>query len=133
MSINKNKSIDLSLLIFRVGISLLMIFNHGIFKFSRLTGPDEILFSDPFGLGPTASLVLALTAELGCSILIILGLWTRWATIPLMFTMLVATYIKLTGEINEMAILYFLSYFILFFTGPGKYALDAVLSEKTKE
>ena len=121
---------DLSLLIFRVGISLMMIFNHGLFKFSRLTGPDEILFADPFGLGSSASLVMALTAELGCSLLIILGLWTRWATIPLMFTMLVATFIKLPGEFNEMALLYFLSYFILFFTGPGKYALDSVISKK---
>ncbi|MCB0581200.1 MAG: DoxX family membrane protein, partial [Phaeodactylibacter sp.] len=42
------------------------------------------------GLGPEISLALATFAEVGCALLVILGLFTRWATAPLAITMMVA-------------------------------------------
>jgi uncharacterized membrane protein YphA (DoxX/SURF4 family) len=51
-------------------------------------------FGNPdWGLGmpfPTLMASLATAAELGGAVLLLLGLATRWATIPLMFTMAVA-------------------------------------------
>lgn len=47
-----------------------------------------------WGLGlpfPTLMATLATSAEVGGAILILMGLATRWATIPLMITMIVAT------------------------------------------
>lgn len=62
---------------------------------------------------------LAVFAEVVCSMLILFGVGTRLATIPLMFTMLVAVlYIHSADQLakKEVAILYLLAYVILFFT-----------------
>lgn len=56
----------------------------------KLFGGEEITFADPFGLGPAPSLALAVFAEVFCSILIMLGIFTRLSVIPLIITMLVA-------------------------------------------
>ena len=130
MATGSKTSLDLPLLIFRAGVSLFMIMNHGLFKMGKLTSGEEIQFADPFGFGPGPSLTLAFLAEFVCSVLIVIGLWTRWATVPLMFTMLVAAWVTFGEEINEMALLYFLSFFLLFFTGAGKYSVDAMIMKK---
>jgi putative oxidoreductase len=84
-------------------------------------------FGDPLGIGTRPSLVLAIVAEVGCSLLILLGLFTRFATLPLLFTMLVAAFIVHAADPlgkKELALLYALLFATLFFTGPGKYSID---------
>ena len=119
-------SIDLALLVLRVGISLLML-THGIPKLFTLFGGEEIQFFDPYGLGGEASLTLAVIAEFICSLLLILGLGTRLAVIPLMVTMLTATFVIHIDDSftrQELPLLYLLVYTVLLITGAGKYALD---------
>lgn len=119
-------SIDLALLLLRIGISILML-THGIPKLMTLFGPEEIQFMDPYGLGVEITFTLAVIAEFLCSLLVIFGLGTRLAVIPLMLTMLTAA---LVVHINdpfgrqELPLLYLLVYTVLLITGPGKYALD---------
>ncbi|MFW5663503.1 MAG: DoxX family protein [bacterium] len=118
--------INLSLLILRLGIGTLML-THGWPKVLRLTGSEEIVFPDPLGMGPVTSLVMAILAEVGSSLLIILGLATRLAAFSLLFTMLVAVFIVHAGDPfarMEMGLLYLLVYVVLFVTGSGKYGLD---------
>ncbi len=69
-----------------------MMLTHGIPKFDRLFGEGPVKFADPFGLGPEISLAMVLLAEVGCSLLVMLGFKTRWATLPLLFTMLMAAF-----------------------------------------
>jgi len=69
-----------------------MMLTHGIPKFGRLFGEGPVKFADPFGLGPEISLGMVLFAEVGCSLLVMLGFKTRWATLPLLFAMLVAAF-----------------------------------------
>ena len=89
----KNEQLtDVALLLLRIAFGGAMILGHGWSKLLRLFSGDPIQFADPFGLGPTASLALAAFAEFLCSLLVISGLFTRWALIPLMFTMLVAIF-----------------------------------------
>ncbi|MGB7841956.1 MAG: DoxX family protein [Salinimicrobium sp.] len=119
-------SIDLALLVLRVGISLLML-THGIPKLFTLFGGGDIQFFDPYGLGGEASLTLAVIAEFLCSVLLILGLGTRLAVIPLMLTMLTATFVIHIDDNfarQELPLLYLLVYTVLLITGAGKYALD---------
>ena len=63
--------------------------SHGIPKLMNW-GSLSDTFPDPFGVGSALSLALAIFAEVGCSALLVVGLFTRLATVPLIVTMLVA-------------------------------------------
>ena len=106
---------------------------HGIPKLSRLTSGEEIKFADPFGLGPVISLLLVVFSEVVCSILIILGLGTRLASIPLIVTMLVAAFQAHADDpfgTKEKPLLFILIYIVLLVFGSGKYSVDQGLSRK---
>ena len=105
-----------------------MIIGHGWGKVLRLFGDEPIKFADPFGLGPEVSLALVAFAEFFCSILIMLGLFTRWAVIPLIITMLVAVfYSHIDDPFSRMekGLMYLIPYFVLLLSGPGGFSLDA--------
>ena len=92
-------------------------------------------FPDPIGLGPDFSLMLTIFAEVFCVVFVTLGLFTRFATIPLMITMLVAALIVHSGDAfsdREASIGYFLLYAGIFFLGAGKYSLDNVFRKAAK-
>lgn len=117
------------MLIIRLGIAFTMIRGHG---FSKINHFDEMLanFGDPIGIGITATVVLVIFAEVFCSILIGFGLFTRIAAIPLIITMLVATYIANGGAdfaVQEKGLMYLIIYIGIFFAGPGKYSFDAAM------
>ncbi|MCE7061545.1 DoxX family protein [Dyadobacter sp. CY343] len=118
-------SADFGILILRVGISCLML-THGYAKLSGYLGGDSS-FADPIGIGEELSKVLTILAEFGCSILLILGLFTRAALIPLIITMIVVVFIVHGPDPfaeKEHAISFLITYLTLFFTGPGKYSID---------
>ncbi|NVK83759.1 MAG: DoxX family protein [Cytophagia bacterium] len=122
---NYPANIDFSLLIFRVGVSAMML-THGYGKFLKVINGD-FRFGDPLGIGVEASLTLAAFGEFVCSILVILGLATRYATVPLMITMLVAWQISHGDDpfsTQEKSVFYLLSFLTILITGPGKYSLD---------
>jgi len=122
-------TLDLAILIVRLSVGLSML-THGWPKLNRLLEGGEISFGDPLGLGPVVSLVLAVFAEVVCSIFIALGLGTRLASIPLIITMGVAAFIVHASDPfkgKEMAILYTVFYILLLLTGSRKYSLDRIL------
>ncbi|GGB92821.1 DoxX family protein [Dyadobacter sediminis] len=118
-------SADWGILILRVGISLLML-THGYAKLKGYMGGDSS-FADPIGLGQEFSLILAIFAEFVCSILVILGLVTRAALVPLIITMLVAIFIihaQDTFDKKEHGLSFLISYITIFLTGPGRFSFD---------
>lgn len=120
------RNVDLGLLIFRLGISALML-THGIPKLIRFFGSEEIVFADPLGFGEITTFTLAVIAEFVCSVLVILGLGTRLAVLPLIATMAVAALIVHVPDgfgRQELPLLYLTGWVLLFFTGAGKYSLD---------
>lgn len=125
-------NVDAILLIARITIAVLMLV-HGIPKLNSLFSGEPVQFVSVFGLSPEISLGLAVFAEVICSILILVGLGTRLAVIPLIITMLVAVvYIHAADGIakQELGIHYLLVYILLFIGGSGKYSLDAVLDKR---
>ncbi|NJW54592.1 DoxX family protein, partial [Salinimicrobium oceani] len=122
-STNLNLSqIDLGLLILRLGAGGLML-THGTPKLITLFGGEEIVFADPMGIGMGVTLALTVFAEFICSILIILGLGTRIAAVPLMITMFTAAFVIHAADPfqrKEMAIIYLLTFTVLLITGAGK-------------
>lgn len=89
-------------------------------------------FGDPYGLGAEVSLVLAAFAEGICSILVILGLGTRLAVIPLIFTMVTVVFVVHGNDPfgrQELPLLYLLVYITLLITGAGKYSIDQIIKK----
>lgn len=126
--------VDLGLLIFRLGISGLML-THGFPKLIRLFGSEPIVFRDPLGFGEVTTFTLAVIAEFVCSILVILGLGTRLAVIPLILTMAVVAFIVHVPDgfsSQELPLLFLFGYILLFFTGSGKFSLDWYFLSKKK-
>ncbi len=106
---------------------------HGVPKLMKLFAGAPIQFADPFGFGPGITLGLTVFAEFVCAILILIGLKTRAASIPLMFTMLVAAFVIHGSDPfgkKELALIYFAIYLSLFFLGSGKYSVDNALSKE---
>ena len=128
------KSLDFILLLVRITVAAFML-THGYPKLMKLLAGGEIMFADPFGLGMTFSLVLAVFAEFFCSILVGFGLGTRLATIPLIITMLVAAFIAHANDPfgkKELALLYLVIFVFLLFTGSGKFSVDYLISRKSR-
>ncbi len=122
---------DLSLLLLRLAFGGLMFLNHGLGKFNKLMAGGEIKFANVFGMGPELSLGLAVFAEVVCAIMVVLGLFTRMAVIPLIITMLVAIFVIHIGDPfkkMESAIIYLIPYLVLFWNGSGKYSVDEFIS-----
>src|SRR5690606_8432778 len=123
---------DSVLLIARVVIALLMLV-HGLPKLGMLFSGDPVAFPGVMGMSPEFSLLLAVFAEVACSFLILIGLGTRLAVIPLIITMLVAVFIAHAGDPfakQEMGLHYLLVYVMLLITGSGKYSLDKYVFAK---
>jgi putative oxidoreductase len=117
------------LLLLRLTFGTMMLLGHG---WAKLTGFGEMAgqFADPIGLGSTTSLILVILAEVGCSVLIVLGLATRLAVIPLAVTMAVAVFIVHADDPwskKELAAVYLSGFATLFLTGAGRFALDPIL------
>jgi len=114
-----------------------MIYLHG---YPRLTNFAVISneFADPLGVGTEASLSLVIFAEFFCSLFLILGLFTRWSCVPLIITMIVATWIINGGKgfiYQEKSFVYLITYLSLLISGGGYFSLDYLLlgrKRKTK-
>jgi len=106
---------------------------HGYPKLQKLLAGGEIQFFDFMGIGATASLALAVFAEVLCSVLLVLGLGTRLASIALAITMGVAVFLRHAEDPfaeKEKALLYLLVYLTILVFGPGKYSLDSLVGGK---
>lgn len=123
---------DVGLLGMRVALAAMMIAGHGWPKVATFA-ERATRFADPLGVGPKTSLILAIGAEVGCSLLLVLGLFTRAALVPLAFTMAMAAFV-IHGDDpwqkKEMALLYLVPFLALMGTGAGRFSLDGVLAER---
>lgn len=125
------KFLSLGLLILRVIVGITML-THGLAKLTSFSALSAE-FPDPIGLGSTLSLIMIICAEVGCSIFLIVGAFTRLATIPLIFSMLVVILIVHGSDpfqMKELPLLYLVIYIFLFFTGAGKISFDSIILKK---
>lgn len=132
-STSYNKTLlDWVLFVARIFIGVAMI-THGFPKLMQLLSGKEIEFINFFGIGKKTSLILAVLAEVLCSLFLIMGLFTRIVTIPLIITMLVAAFMVHGNdafEKQELSLLYLTIYFILLITGPGNLSIDRMINRK---
>jgi putative oxidoreductase len=116
--------------------------SHGWGKFQMLLAGESENFADPIGVGKWLSLVLAVFAEFVCALLVVVGLGTRLAAIPVAITMAVAAFVvhandPLTmgqqGGSKEPALLFLIPFVTLFFTGAGKLSMDGLIVPRWRE
>lgn len=117
---------DIGLLLLRVGLGAAMIVGHGYGKLSKIIKGD-MSFMDPIGIGEAPTLILATIAEVVFSALLIIGLKTRIASIPLALTMAIAFFIVHASDafaVKETALLFLVGFVSIGLLGPGKYSID---------
>lgn len=143
---------SIGLLILRVGIGGYML-THGWGKLQMVLAGGFDQFGDPIGLGNRASLLLVMFAEFVCALLVVLGLATRFAAVPLVVTMAVAVLVAhgndpwsmetaarrfMAGESQswasrEPALMYLIPFLALIFTGAGRFSIDALIAPRWRE
>ncbi len=127
------KTQSIGILILRLVFGGAML-THGLPKLLAFNEKAQV-FPDPLGVGSVVSLLLAVFAEFFCSLLLILGLGTRFAALTLAVTMAVAAFM-VHGEDpfakKELAFLYLGAYSALIVMGGGRVALDALIKWKRR-
>lgn len=146
----RDTAVSAGLLILRLGIAGYMI-THGWVKVTMLMERQFEMMGDPIGIGPVASLVLVAFAEFLCAILVVVGLATRLAAIPIVITMAVAAFVAHAADpwtMTEAAMRFFsgaseswaskqpaLTFLFVFlalvFTGAGRFSLDALIASRS--
>jgi putative oxidoreductase len=119
---------NFGMLILRVVTGLLLI-SHG---YSKLVSFNKLqyTFMNFMGLGSTVSLILIIFAEVFCSIFLILGLFTRFAVLPIIIGMSVVVFMASHGHIfgsGERGMMYLAASIAVLFCGPGKISIDGML------
>jgi putative oxidoreductase len=128
------------MLVLRVGFGGLLAW-HGLGKalaYSTIlaaTDPAK-MFPDPLGLGVQNSLNGAIFGELVCGLLVAVGVFTRLASIPAIFTMIVAgffthwpgreMFLPAQGA-REGALLFLIAFTAILFAGPGRFSADGMI------
>ena len=123
-------AVSAAMLILRLGIGILMM-HHGYDKLIHF-GEYQSKFMNFMGLGTTLSLALVVFAEFFCSLFLILGLFTRLATIPLIIVTCVIIFKVNHGDVfgdAETVSLYLTAYLVLLIIGPGRVSVDSMIGK----
>ena len=121
---------NFGMLVLRLATGILIV-NHGytkLMKFSTL----KYHFMNFMQLGSATSLSLIIFAELICGSFLILGLFTRFACIPIIIGMGVVVFIASNGQIfgtGEKGMLFLASTVTILFCGPGKISVDGMMGK----
>ena len=117
------------MVLLRLAFGSLMLLQHGLPKLEKLFWGDPTQFGDPLGLGPVATLGLAVFAEFFCALFVMLGLATRLTVVPIIITMLVAVFISHGADPlgdKELGLLYLFAFLTILVGGSGYYSVDRV-------
>lgn len=118
-------SLPFGLLFLRVSAALLLLQIHGLPKLLNWSTELQRI-EDPFGLGATLTLAMAVFAEVICPVLLILGVFARLACLPVLAVLgvaLVVVHPEWSLEEAQFAWLFTVLYAGLAITGPGAWAI----------
>jgi putative oxidoreductase len=126
-----NTGFNLSMFFLRLGFGLMIITNHGMVKLMHFA-EKSAGFYDPLHISSKGSLLLVIFAEVFCALMVILGLFTRAAVIPLIITMLVVIFMVQRNQPfkeSEDAILYLSAFLAILICGPGRISVDGMMGK----
>lgn len=129
------KTEDWALLAMRLTLAY-GFYDPAVGKFSDISGKAEWFASMHYPL-PTLSVLLVGALEFVGFFLLMLGFFTRYISIPLMFIMLLAILtvhlgngFSAAGGGFEVPLYYLVMLFVLFSKGPGRYSIDEAIVNK---
>jgi putative oxidoreductase len=130
---------NIALLILRIGVGAMMakagynkLVHYNEILHGTMPGAPPFPFGTYIGLPPNIGLALLIFAEFFCSCLLIIGLFTRLASIPLIISSAVALCVAHNGEVfggGQMITLFLLAYIVILLVGPGKASIDGMVSK----
>ena len=121
---------NMAMLVLRLGFGIL-IAHHGYDKLVHFSQMENT-FMNFMGLGSKISLSLVIFAEFFCGLLVIFGLFTRLACIPLLLAMGVAFFKVMNSDAfghGEASLLYEVAFLAILFAGPGRFSIDGIISK----
>ena len=121
---------NIGMLVLRLGMAGLMI-PHGYDKLVHFA-KYKSQFMNFLGMGSTLSLSLTVFAEFFCAMFLLIGLFSRFFTIPLIIAMCVALFKAHNAQFfggGEHAALYLAGYITLLLCGPGKASVDGIFGK----
>lgn len=122
---------NVATLALRLTFGLLLLIDHGLGKITHFSSL-EYNFFDLFHIGHRISLILCIFAEVFCSVLVTLGLFTRFAALALVINFGVATLLALKGQSlagHEAAATYLAAFFSILMVGPGRISVDSAMGK----
>jgi len=125
-----DNAISFALLILRITAGGLII-PHGYTKLMSFASKSSG-FSDPYHIGSSTSMALVIFAEFFCGALVVLGLLTRLACIPLIIAMGTVVFMMYHGNLTgkgETPTLFLACFLVLLITGPGKASIDRLIGK----
>ena len=143
----RDATASVGFLALRLLIGLMMLIGHGMPKLQGFAERKDLFYVPDFFplkyLTPQLSLIATIGAEVGASVLIILGFATRPAAFVLGFSMVVAAFAfhgdspwfvapPTIFEAKELAVLYLIPMIVLILSGAGGYSADALLYREVK-
>ncbi|HEX8594556.1 MAG TPA: DoxX family protein [Pseudomonas sp.] len=121
---------DLGLLFLRISASVLLMVVHGLPKLLNFQA-ELSRIEDPFHMGASLTLSMAIFAEVVCPIFIAAGLFVRVSSVPIIVVLLVALVIvhpQWSLEEGQFGWLLLIIFTTVFMAGPGRLALNARFS-----
>lgn len=122
-------NVDAGLLVLRVWMGLVLFSKHGLEKILFFSAMEKN-FPDPIGIGPTAGLAFALLSDSICSILVTIGIFTRFAAAIVVANLVVVFALmhdlSFAEEHAEIVFMYLGSYLAILIAGAGRYSVDNI-------
>lgn len=128
-SSSNDRLMDFGLLFLRVSGAVFLLCVHGLPKLLDFNAQLKLI-EDPFHMGATLTLCMAIFAEVLCPLLIIAGVLTRLACLPILFLLLVALVIvhpEWTIDQAQFGWLLTIIFTSVLITGPGRFAPNSRL------
>ncbi|MGY4495165.1 DoxX family protein [Pseudomonas sp. TE3610] len=125
MTPHRHHPADLALLWLRVCAAVFLLTVHGLPKLLNFQAQLQLI-EDPFHLGAVPTLCLAIFAEVLCPLLIIAGVFTRLACLPVLAVLLVAlvfVHPEWTLEQGQFAWLLLILFTTILIGGAGRLAV----------
>lgn len=125
-------SLDYGMLFFRICVSVQIIVVHGLKKIGIGTGIAETV-PNPFHLPDLFNQFFAIASNLVFPLFVIVGFYTRLATIPILAVTLSGYFVVHWGGSlleSDIPFMYSICFLLIAFCGPGKFSIDTLYRKK---
>ncbi|MBI2284181.1 MAG: DoxX family protein [Bacteroidetes bacterium] len=125
----------ISMLLFRVLVSLQLMLAHGLKKIGIGVSVAEQV-PNPLHLPEMFNQLFAVASNLFFPLLVMIGLFVRIAVLPILAVTLTGYFMVHSGDSllqKDMPYMYSLAYLLILMLGPGKYSADHLLYQKNRK